>query len=102
MRRAFVIAVLLWCGVTFWMAMILDLSPEKIIALSSLLGALSVIAMPIVVSYLGIAEAGQVIREIRAPGTTRVSTTFEQVTKDQPVDPPIDLNIPPKPGPGGE
>jgi hypothetical protein len=83
MRRMFVIGVLVWCGGTFWMAMVLDLSADKITALSALLGSLSVIAMPTLVSYLGIAEAGQVIRDLKQPPGTTISQTTE-VTERKP------------------
>ncbi len=77
MRRAFVIGVLLWCAGTFWLAMALPLSAEKITALSTLLGSLSVIVMPIVVSYMGIAEAGSVITALKSQPGTQVTQTTE-------------------------
>lgn len=92
MRRSFVIATLGWCAITFWLAMILELSPEKIVALSSLLGSLSVIAMPVLISYLGIAEAGQVIRDLKSPP----GTTVTQTTEVKEVKPIVDEVKPPK------
>lgn len=77
MRRAFVIGVLIWCAGTFWMAMMMPLSPEKITALSTLLGSLSVIVMPIMVSYMGIAEAGSVITALKGQSGTQVTQTTE-------------------------
>ena len=81
MRRMFVIGILVWCGVTFWLALMLavftDLTPDKIAALSSLLGSLSVIAMPVMISYLGIAEAGSVLRDLKQPPGTTISQTTE-------------------------
>lgn len=87
MRRAFVISICVFCAFVFVLAMILPISPEKIEALSTLLGSIAVIVMPVIISYLGIAEAGQVIRDIRAqPGSTVTQTTEIKEVKPPPTD----------------
>lgn len=95
MRRLFVIAICVFCGTFLMLAMILDITPQKIDALSNLVGALAVIVMPVIISYLGIAEAGAVIRDLKQPPGTSVSTTTEvrEVVKKQPV---VDEVRPPK------
>lgn len=82
MRRSFVIAICGFAAVVVMMSLLLDVPPERINSVAALIGSLSVIVMPVIISYLGIAEAGAVIRELKAPsGTTISSEVRETVVK---------------------
>ena len=81
MRRAFVIATCSFCAAAFLLAMGIE-SPEKIRALAELFGSIAMLAAPVLLGYLGIAEAGSVIRDIKAePGTQVFQTTEIRETK---------------------
>lgn len=90
MRRAIMLSVFAYCG--FLIVFAFFWSPERVEAVSNLVTAVAVIVMPVLLAYLGIAEAGSLIKEGRTTPVSRVTatTTVEEVTapKTNPGQPP--------------
>lgn len=79
MRRMIMCSVFAYCGFLILFAFFFP--PERITAVSGLVTAVSIIVMPVLLAYLGIAEAGSVIKETRAQPLSKLTstTTVEEV-----------------------
>lgn len=79
MRRTIMLSVFAYCG--FLIVFAFFWPPERVDAVSNLVTAVAVIVMPVLLAYLGIAEAGSIIKETRTTPISRVTatTTVEEV-----------------------
>ncbi len=76
MRRTVTLSVFVFCAFIVLFAFLWPV--DKIRAIGDLIGSVAVIIMPVLIGYLGIAEAGSVIRDLKqVPGSTTTYQTTE-------------------------